>query len=130
MKERKSVIRIENKEDGRGIFRSYAGDFERHSNYNEIYNRHQNKDKFPAYGHDIQLRDQINYDDLQDYYFAFKSLEQLRTGFTDVELKEAIEELGFQVLMLDVTDYYESDYQIVFNKESIVEEKDISFMFL
>lgn len=130
---RTNIIRIEHPSDGLGLWRtSKEGEplLARHSKYHNIQIRHRNPNLFPTYCNDIPLNCQISWEDVQKYNFAFKDLAQLEVALTREELKECIEVLGFQVLMLDVTDYYESPYQIVFKKESIVNKKDISSMFL
>jgi len=132
---RTNIIRIEHPSDGIGLWRSGYDEkqyntIEDHSCYLEISKRHMDQTRFPAFAFDIELQRQISWEDVQEYNFAFKDLAQLETALTREELKECIEALGFKVFMLDVTDYYESSYQIVFIKESIVNKKDISSMFL
>lgn len=132
---RTNIIRIEHPSDGLGLWRSSYDEkqyntIEDHSCYPEISKRHRDQTRFPAFCFDKELQDQISWEAVQEYNFAFKDLAQLETALTREELKECIEALGFHVLMLDVTDYYESPYQIVFKKESIVNKKDISSMFL
>ena len=81
-------------------------------------------------GNDKELYAQIDWYTLEKYHFAFLNLEQFREDLTSEEVKECINDLGFRVLMLDVTDYFTSSYQAVFNEESIISSKDISFMFI
>lgn len=129
-----TIIRIEHPIDGKGLFNSAdENDIDRidkHSNSQIIYDRHFDHSKFPNYGSDLELIKHIDRETLRNYHFAFLSLDQLQEALTKEELKEFIEVLGFKVLMLDVTDYFESKFQVVFNKESIITSKDISFMFL
>lgn len=127
-----SVIRIEHPSDGKGLWNSDEGmtpRIKKHSMYKNISNRHSSL-KYPTYEEDNELNKQLSYEELENYHFAFLNLEQFREALTNEEIKECINNLGFQVLMLDVTDYYTSSYQAVFNKESIVSSKDISFMFI
>lgn len=131
----RQVIRIEHPYDGMGIWCSRPeigyGDYtDRHSRCDSIITRHNNKDLFPTFSQDKQLSSIFTEDEVQDYHFAFKSLDQFEVALTREEVAEFIENLGFRVLMLDVTEYLESDYQVVFKKESIVKSVDISFMFL
>lgn len=123
----KQVIRIEHN-DGKGWFNTKSVDITSHSNYNEISERHTEGD-FPSYWDDKILIKQLPPSLLEHFHFAFNSLEQLRNGFTDEELKEAVG-MGFKILSLTVEDYFESPYQVIFRKESIIEMQDISFMFL
>ena len=129
-----TIIRIEHPIDGKGLFNSAdENDIDRidkHSNFQKIYDRHFDIHKFPNYGSDLELIKQIDRETLINYHFAFLSLDQLKEALTMEELKECIEVLGFKVLMLDVTDYYKSSFQVVFNKISIKSYKDISFMFV
>jgi len=129
-----TVIRIEHPNDGLGLWRSEnnIGELwiETHSEHDVIFERHCDNTRFPTWYHDDMLREQIDINDLQEYNFAFLSLDQLNEALTNSELKECINDLGFRVLMLDVADYFVSEYQAVFKKSSIVNNKDISFMFL
>lgn len=124
------IIRIEHPEDGIGWFNSEFGD--KHSNYSEICFRHTKNNGFPNFRNDDVLREQFDLNEglTEDYFFAFKSIEKLEAGFTREELKEIINEQGFQVLMLTVSKWFESEYQVVFRKEDVLEKEDISFMFL
>lgn len=129
----KTIIRIEHPSDGKGLWCSLNKDLEQriidHSEFMRIADRHSTS-AFPTFWEDKVLLESIDPKDLQKYNFAFKSLDQLKTALTTDEMKECINILGFKILMLDVTDYHESDYQIIFKKESIISYKDISFMFL
>lgn len=127
-----TIIRIEHPSDGQGLWNSRKNNIckiESHSLYKTIRNRHIT-DKYPTFSRDYELNTQISYVDLISYHFAFLNLEQFKEALTSEEIKECINDLGFQVLMLDVTDYFTSSYQAIFNKNSIVSSKDISFMFL
>lgn len=133
MKEPIQIVRIEHPKDGKGLWRSQYDNksrIDKHSQYEIISNRHSDNTRFPNFWNDNELQHQIGYNKLQQYNFAFKSLDQLATALTNDELKECINKLGFKVLMLTVTDYYQSSYQVVYRKLSITEQNDISFMFL
>lgn len=140
------VIRIEHPEDGKGFFHSHKNGQDvfistrrcfSHSDYYTISHRHGNSDKFPTYLNDWELIEKFedeggnSYADLENYNFAYNSLEQLESGFTREEIKECIESLGFRVLMYTLEkDYYASEYQVIFIKESAVNVEDISSLFL
>ena len=134
MSEVKTVIRIEHPFDGNGLWRSKLKTVTRitlHTQFNKISSRHGDSIKFPSYQSDYWLKEQINVDTVELFYhFAFKDLAQLNTALTSDELKECINTLGFRVLMLDVTEYYESPFQVIFRKDSIQTTKDISHLFL
>lgn len=126
------IVRIEHPSDGKGFFRSEdeegnARDYN-HSKFDNIRRRHNNEKKFPNYYDDEEISSQIDYDDVQEYKFAFRTLDQLKEGFTNHELKEAIEKLGFRILLLSVDDYYESKFQVVFKNP--IESEDISSLFI
>ena len=131
-----TIIRIEHDSDGKGLWRSRGNNIsdvniiDFHTNYQTIADRHIKENGFPNFYNDEKLYNNLSWEEIENYHFAFKSLEQLKTALTSEELKECIEVLGFKVWMLDVTDYVESDYQIVFKKSSISMKKDISALFL
>jgi len=134
----KTIVRIEHPKDGLGVFRSRqlppSDDYtliELHSRHDEIVDRHSDIDKFPTYNDDGQLRNQMdNQTNVLLYHFAFNSLEQFNTAFTKEEVKEFIAQLGFQVLTLEVTEWFSSDYQTVYKKDSVLSQTDISSLFL
>jgi hypothetical protein len=135
----KQVIRVEHPADGKGLWQSCGCGtktvIRNHTKFTEIHSRHCDPSKFPTLWEDKTLAEiagnlHDNGIGTSDYFFAFKSLEQLATALTNDEIKECINVLGFNILMLTVTDYHESDFQVIFKKESIVEKDDITFMFL
>lgn len=133
---KKNIIRIEHI-SGKGVFRAQDDDendiIRKHSCFDKIFARHSFSNEFPTYYADKELFGKtflnLNFK-ISEYNFAFKSLDQLDTAFTRSELKELIKDLNFKVLMLDVTNYYESEYQVIFKKSSIIHLRDISSMFL
>lgn len=128
---RQNIIRIEHPIDGQGLWNARE-DGQRIifnlSCYHEIKDRHNDETRFPSYWTDKELQSKINENDISNYYFAFKSLDQLEVAI-DREWMSEILRNGYIVLMLDVTDYYESQYQVVFKKSSITSQKDISSLF-
>ena len=135
----KQVIRVEHPADGKGLWQSCGcgtrAVIRNHTKFTEINTRHCDSSRFPTLWEDRTLAEiagnlHDNGIGTSDYFFAFKSLEQLATALTNDEIKECINVLGFNILMLTVTDYHESDFQVIFKKESIVEKDDITFMFL
>jgi uncharacterized membrane protein len=135
MKPVKQVIRIEHPDDNLGIFRSTRGNISFHSCYDAIRKRHNDESKYPNYFRDKELHTQVEklegeYSAIQHYRFAFHSLEVLNEAFTREELIEVIQDLGFKVYILEVSNWIESQYQVIFKPENIVNRKDISFMFI
>jgi len=107
----------------------------KHSLWDDISDRHSNQNKFPTYWRDEELKLQVkeiegNIDEMDKYYFAFYSLEVLNEALTTDELKEAINDLGFRVYMIEVDSCLESQYQVMFKPEHVTSKKDISFMFI
>lgn len=130
------VIRIEHHEDGNGLWRSHDDSnyrIRQHSQYEAIKFRHQNREVFPTFYNDMELLEQFcnrtGRSDPEGYFFSFNSLEIVNEALTPDEFKEAINDLGFKVYLLELSDCIQSSFQTVFKKENIVSKKDISFMF-
>lgn len=123
----KKVIRIEYPTTGRGLF---TGDIDGKtpSVYNfapEISDRHRS---FPNMINDfIELF--IVEGNLSEYFCAYLSIDQLQEWVTPDELRVVIKE-GFVILLLEVTHYHESKYQVIYTKESITQTMDITSLFI
>lgn len=129
-----NVIRIEHPFDKKGFWFSKCeisnlNRYYLHSQYETIDNRHTNPYLFPTYWEDTELQDYFNQPEkcFYQYSFAFKTIDQFQIAFTPDEIKEAVN-LGFRVLMLNVTDYVESKFQIMFKNP--IETKDITSLFI
>ncbi len=127
------IVRIEHPDDELGFFYSGIDNNiiirnRKHSMIDIIMERHRNARKFPNYYSDKELKGQLSEEDLQAYKFGYKSLNQLKTGFTNEELKEAIDNLGFRIYFLSVDDYFESAFQVVFRNP--LQKEDISTLFI
>lgn len=61
--------------------------------------------------------------DLKEYFCAFKSINDLLFWIKPNQLNEIIN-AGFKIYELDVTDYQIGGYQIIYTKESIVNQID------
>lgn len=121
----KTVIRIEHPKDGWGLFRSletpcrarcssFSFDTKmsiRHQAFNNPW-----CDNIPEFTY--------------DHHCAFKSLDQLRDWLDDDWIKEIINEHGFRVYMIDLSDWLEGEMQVVYRKSDILQTKDISNLFL
>mgnify|MGYP000028162133 FL=1 len=124
------MIRIEL--NGIGVFRSEDENgciIERHSKFKEIDERHSNYHVFPSFALDDYLCERIDWDNIKDYRFAFKSLEQFYSAFEVEEVKEFIT-LGFEVFYIEATETVESPYQIVFKPENVTLKQNISNLFV
>lgn len=62
------------------------------------------------------------------HFCAFKSIDQLQEWVFPEEIRELLN-LGFKVLLLDVSEWLEGEHQICFQKEHIIKSKDISELF-
>jgi hypothetical protein len=117
----KTVIRIENPNDGKGLWQSKE-------NGDNIYYKFSFRKKL-VIKHDLfptPSEDNLNLDD--DDFCAFKSIEQIQQ-WINIEWWEEIFEYGFKVLMIDVSEFKEGKYQILFKKKDILQSKDISSLF-
>lgn len=130
------VVRIEHPNTGEGFFRSVDkrgfNHSNRHSQEYEILERHTKENGFPGFYFDDELHHKFvrSGNKIWDYNFAYHSLEQLKKGFTENDIKECIA-LGFRILMYTLSkDYYSSKYQVVFLKKSADSVEDISSLFM
>jgi hypothetical protein len=123
------IVRIEHPTDGKGIFRSNCtNDI---INNKQLYNlslklcdRHGN-DKFNTPrvdGIDIEK-------DNKDWFCAYKTIEQLLEWVTLKEIKMCIKH-GFNILLLEVTEYQEGRDQICYTKESIIDQRNLNDLFI
>jgi len=124
----KTIIRIEHPDSGRGIFQ--------HENYihcrydeladilPELMERHS---KFPSLWFD-KFEWHGKRSELDDCYCAFLSIDQINQWITPEEIKVLISE-GFEVLMLDVSVWGESEHQVIFAKHNIIQSKNITSLF-
>ena len=121
----KTIIRIE-RPDGIGMFRNEVAVL----NIIELIDlakRHGNG-KFPIPYYDKNLNIISCYKDDKEWFCAYKSIEQLQQWVKPNEFKYLFN-YSYKVLLLDVTEYQEGEYQILYTKESILNRKDISNLF-
>lgn len=119
----KTVIRIEHPYDGYGLWRSVNSDGDAViDNISFLYDLSVKHNNFPVPHED-------NLTMYSSYYCAFKSIEQLQQWIENDWWKEIID-LGFIVLMIDVSQYQEGNHQIIFKKEHILQSKDITELFI
>lgn len=127
----KTIIRIEH-EDGNGMFRKKierfaVGDYTDNILLNNLWERHDacNKGGMPVpYNDGIDL-----WKNRKEWFLGFKSMEQFNQWCLPEEVKELLK-LGFKVLMIDVEEYQEGGCQIAFTKDTILQQKDISSLFV
>jgi hypothetical protein len=63
-------------------------------------------------------------------FCAYKNLECFYQWIIKEELKFLLTNHDFKVLLIEVKDYLEGDYQVLFSKEDIVHVEDITSLFL
>lgn len=122
----KTIIRIEHSKQGLGLFRAIdnCGNaiIRKLPFYSSLSAKHSN---FPTPDDDIGIE---RYPE-ENEYCAFKSIEQLKQ-WIESEWFNTIIELGFKILLLDVIDCVEGEYQILYKKENVIQTKDISNLFI
>lgn len=121
----KTVIRIEHPSDGKGIWRSKGNNekaiWEDFSFINELESKHED---FPTpYAEKL-----LTFTD-SSYFCAFKSIEQINQWIEKEWWKEIIS-FGFKIYMIDLSEYLEGEYQICYQKQYILQQKDITSLFL
>ena len=115
-----TIVRIEHK-SGIGIWQS--GVYRELSNRIEFCDRH---DEFPLpYEETPRLYTEL---DKKEWFCAFKTIEQMNEWVTQTEMKEFID-LECSVIVLDVSEWQEGKHQILYTKESIISQRDISDLF-
>lgn len=127
----KTIIRIEH-QDGNGMFRSKSrrfslGDDTDNILLQNLWARHNayNKGGMP-----VPCNDGIDlFKDRKEWFLGFKSMEQFSQWCMPEEVKELLK-LDFKVLMIDVEEYQEGGCQIAFTKDTILQKKDISSLFV
>lgn len=115
-----TVVRIENIEQGMGIF-GYMDELERYPLADETYRRHLRFNTPDEDGLDLRMNG-------QEWFCAYKSLSQFEEWVKREEAQFFIQN-GFKIVMLDITDYQIGRDQVIFTKESIVQEVDITNIF-
>lgn len=117
----KTILRIEHSIERTGMFKSSKGVYDI-SELNKLAERH---DKFPRPREDKKIGRFIK----PDEFCAFKSVSQLQEWVTKEEVR-ILHEYGFVVLMIDVNECIEGECQILYRKEDIINQKDVTLMFM
>jgi hypothetical protein len=134
MKESKTIIRIEHKSDGFGMFRSKLKDGDDNPSRVEVgddeddilfeLGKRHNDGFYTPFGDGLDMN--LGF---KEWFCAFKSIEQIQQWILPDEFKVLLDN-DFQILLLTVTEYQEGNHQIIFTKESITSSQDISTLFL
>ena len=116
----KTIVRIQHHSDDCGLWRAggWSAIIDQANCHESLRARHE---KFPT-----PYKEGIDF--TIEHFCAFKSIDQLQEWVLPEEMKEIIS-LGFKVLLLDVSECLEGEYQIAFKKEHIVQSKDITEIF-
>lgn len=120
----RTILRIEHPSTGKGIFTSYINGVgvDYLSNSANFYNKHLN---FPTPYEDAKIKNKFK---TGKHFCAFKSIDQFQEWVSPQEIKEFIK-MGFEILLIDVSDHIEGMFQIIYYKEDIVQVKDITNLF-
>jgi len=121
-----TAYRIEHNQTGIGPFNSVVDGVDilsTHPNQASIRYRHSSP-AFPNRFEDPKIRE-MSYKEIRPYYFAYKSLDQLLMAFSKEDIKE-FEKIGFTAYELEATDYIETEFQILFKKDSVIKLKKIN----
>ena len=135
----KKIVRVEHT-DGYGMFRANrAIDSDRYvlGKTSETENMLKLHEELPAPFKDAGINGgkYINTDVFDDKimkgrFCAYKNLECFYQWIIKEELKFLLTNHDFKVLLIEVKDYLEGDYQVLFSKEDIVHVEDITSLFL
>ena len=122
----KSIVRIEHSDSGIGIFQHRSDEFEIDAALPTLNRRHNTN--FPSlWGDSFTFFNYIADDEPSrfDCYCAFLSIEQLQEWVTPGELQILIKKYNFKILSIDVNKWGESEHQIIFESDCIVNLKYI-----
>ncbi len=114
----KTIIRFE-MPNGIGIFNNT--EFTPYS----VIDRHR---KFPTIWQDNGFEN-IGVIITKDYFCAYKTIEQVQQWIMKDEIISLINN-GCNILMLDVSEFIEGEFQTIYKKEHIVSNKIINSLFL
>jgi len=115
------VVRIERR--GRGMFRPANKNIRRLRIMLDIYDQHANGFPTPYLdgGLDMDLDD-------KEWFCSYKSIETMFEYLTHKQIRFLISK-GFKVLLLEVTNYQEGDFQVIYTKDSVVNTTDLTELF-
>lgn len=116
-----TAIRIEHPSDGIGIFMQKDREsLSVHNFLKSVSVRH--VQNFP------DIKDEIGYEVYKSYFCAYKTIEQLNDWILPDEMTEIINK-GYKIYLLDLTEAKVTDFQVIFKKEHILQQKDITSIF-
>jgi len=113
------VIRFEHPEDGFGIFLSPHSDSKEPGDIIDKFNDKHGEFKLPCED-GLKLNSR--------WFCAFKSIDQVKQWVTTDEIA-VFKARGFIIWMLEVSEYQQGEYQVIYTKESIINKTDISSIF-
>ncbi len=113
------IIRIEHKDSGKGLFRHLDVCWQE---LTELFERHC-KFKTPgADGLNIRQSD-------KEWFCAYKTLEQFQNWILKEEIPIILAH-GYDIWLLEVTEYQEGRDQVIFTKESIQNLRNLNDLFI
>lgn len=127
------IVRLER--NGIGVFRHRDPEIYKHPIACETYERH-NGGGFPLPEYDrIENNSAMDEDylsinkDNKEWFCAYKTVEQLQDWIYKEEI-QYFASVGFKVILLKVSDYQIGEKQVLFTKESIKSQEDITSLFI
>jgi len=111
-----TVVRVE--KDGVGIFCNDTIIYT--PEVRSIYRRH--SEDFPN-----PMGEGLEFDD--DWFCAYKTVDQFKEWVRTDEMIDLIEQ-GFRAYMIEVSNFQEGEYQVIYTKDSIVTKTDITNIFI
>ena len=125
-------IRIENPKSGLGLFRHSLLNIEgEHADekfdkqFKKLLNRHNGM--FPCPYEDGGLN---FWKDGKDWFCAFIDIPQVTKWIEKKEMMMLIKDWGFRIYKIQVEEFQQGNFQILYTKESITNQEDITHMFI
>ncbi len=116
------VVRIEHPDTGCGLWQTEINGYVVYRNLsflNDLVDKHES---FPIPNEDGLYRE-------NHHFCAFKSIEQANE-WIESEWWNEILSLGFKIYLIELSAWLEGEYQIMFEKQHIVQSEDISSLFV
>jgi hypothetical protein len=132
----RKIVRVEHA-DGCGMFRNDKYGKYRYilGNSDETIKMYELHDSLPTPKRDrgFNLGD-LGWGDFDEFmegrFCAYKTLDSFYQWIVKDELKWLLNNHDFKVLLIEVTELLEGEYQVLYKKENIVNVEDISSLFL
>lgn len=117
------AIRVEDSE-GIGIFRSSLT-FDGYTPKNDVADRIDNAHmRFKTPYNEPKLEDTFS----EKHRCAYRTIVQMNSWLSSCDIQD-LKNLGFKIYLLELSDFKEGDFQIIYEPKDIVNKKDISELF-